>query len=200
LEKLNGADILDAVLRHAPIELKIEDFPTEQLPVPAVFSDLNGLQMIGPADKSLHTVVLMLPDHDRKAWMDSFFLAVNPAAYDDDFTTVVSEEAPDGEWNKLHTEHFEFPTAKTFRLRRRTFLRKLARPRILTYLFIALACVVAVCISAFFCVRSMVRMKYRIDSLEREKALLEFNLRGKNDAIRTLMQENNALKQDQRSK
>lgn len=196
IERLDGAAVMESVFARQPIELGIEPCPMEPTPIPADFSELNGLQMIGTTERSLYTVTRMLPEKEREKWMPDFFLAVNPSAYSDDFTTIVSEDVPDGEWNKLRSEHTEFSSALTFHSRRRAFLRKRMRPRILLFLLIAFGFGAAAGVSAFFCGRAMIRMNRRIERLTVEKERLEFSLRNRDVRLLELQQRNLRLEQD----
>ena len=199
VERLDGAAVMESVFARQPIELGIEPCPLEPTPIPADFSELNGLQMIGTTERSLYTITRMLPGKEREKWMPDFFLAVNPSAYSDDFTTIVSEDVPDGEWNKLRSEHTEFSSALTFHSRRRAFLRKRMRPRILLFLLVVLGFCAVTGVSVFFCVRTMIRMNRRIERLTIEKERLEFSLRNRDARLLELQQQNLRLEKDLQS-
>jgi|GEM_PF-1691162 len=134
--------------RPLELELKMEERYDNNTSVPVSYSELNGLQLIGNTQQSLRTVARMLPENSSNEFFQTFFLAVNPPCYNDSFTTVVSDEMPDGEWQKLKTEHTDYSNAAMFHDRRHSWLRKHQRPRILMqilFFFVILLAMGVVC-------------------------------------------------------
>ncbi len=169
-EALMAADpekILSAVEKQEPFELELKngDLP-ENAGLPISSSDLNGLQLIGNIHQALQTVATMLQQSRRDEFVNNFWLAVNPPRYHDAFTTVVSEEMPDGEWQKLKSEHTDYASAAVFHDRRRDWIRKHQRPRIVLLILIFLVVLLKLGVVCMHYLR-------KSQALERENLLLE---------------------------
>ncbi len=184
----------DALQNNTAFELACCDSPgMEPPPLPTSFEDLDGLQFIGSTEKSLSTVARML-SCQTDTWIRTFFLAVNPAAYHNKFTTIISDETPEGEWLKQtstpgnQTEHAQSKLKKQFR---KIFTRQRLIPAvILLLLFLGLAG------TLFFTQRQLNRTRHSLHQKENEIRALRFRLKSQEDKIRILetRQETNASK------
>lgn len=205
LEYLDVAAVSAAVSAKLPITLRMDPCEVEPAPMPSVLTDLYGLQMIGSIDKALLTIARMLPPEPVQ-WSEVFFLAVNPVSYSDDFTTVISEETPDGEWMNLKSEHKEYSNAMTFHARQLKWVRRKLRPR-----FFLLLTLLGIMSIAFIAMLIAFLRLYRYDNaqiqtLQRDNLLLQLQIERRNDRIQLLerdlfqQKEDNAAPSGQRSK
>lgn len=175
---LDATCILDAVEKQEPFTLTLnhtEPDDSEYLPIST--ADLNGLQLIGNTRQALFTVSRMLPKSRSCEFSKSFFLAVNPMTYHDAFSTVVSDEMPEGEWQKLKIEHTDYSNAALFHDRRRAWIRKHQRPRIFLQLLIFALVLLALCVVSLHLLRRLQWTERENSKLKQEKQQLEFQLR-----------------------
>lgn len=172
----------------SPLTLEIPQCRVEPTPIEAVFSELQGRQMVGDIDKSLLTVSRMLPLNNPETWFRNYFLAVNPNAYADDYTTVVCSETPDGEWRKLKSEHTEFSSAQTFRARKRQLMRRRMRSRFLMFFTLV---ALAGCVMLFALIAALY-FNRKLDGANRDLRnrlkIYEFNRQRDNERILVLEQ------------
>ncbi len=122
----------ETLLATHSMELGTETvFPLEPTPLPTGYSELSGWQMIGETEKSLQLIARMLSASELDIWFDNFFLAVNPTCYAEEFTTVVCEDLPEGDWLKLKSEYASSNSPGDFRVRKRSLLARKTRKRTL---------------------------------------------------------------------
>lgn len=174
------ADTLEfAIATRSPFELRIADCTLEQPPLPIHFEDLDGLQLIGNTTKALSTVACM----SSMEWADKFFLAVNPIEYRNEYTTIISEETPSGEWQKLSVEKKAVHAGKRFHWQYMT--RQITTPRnfiiLLLMLLLLILCLV-------WCRQKCSDAESRIRRLETENENLKYQLERKDDRIRILQE------------
>ncbi len=182
--------ILASVSAQTSVELSIdENKVTSPSPVPPVFSDVNGLQMIGSTDKALLTVSRLLPQDNFLSWFRTYFLAVNPAAYSEEFTTVISDEAPEGEWLKLKSEHTEYATSFAFHQRRRTWIRHKLLPRFITTLSFAVFFAAAFLVTLVFAVKEIRRLRIENNELQSKNEMAKDQLRRSEDREKVLLKQ-----------
>lgn len=193
---LNPETVTSAIAGGSPIDLLINPDALEPPPVPAVFADVNGLQMIGSIDKALAVITRLLPKSDYNKWAQTYFIAVNPVKYANEFSTVVSEETPEGEWQKLKSEHTEYSTSFTFQSRRRAWIKRRLAPQVLLFASISFLSVLAWGLTIVFSVRECRRLRNvnsRLEKrLDREAFQMEELRRTLDDnrkEIRSLQQE-----------
>lgn len=174
---LDPEKIMDAVAKHEPLELDLQeqDLPAN-MSVPVSSMELNGLQLIGNARQALQTIARMLPKNRTDDFVKSYFLAVNPPCYNDLFTTVVSEEMPDGEWKKLKVEHTDYSTAVLFHDRRRNWIRKHQRPRIVLQIMIFLVLLLAMGVVCMHFLRKSQALTRENQLLQEKNKQLEYEL------------------------
>lgn len=165
---LNPETVTSAIAGNGAFDLLINPEQLEPPPVPAIFADVNGLQMIGSVDKALAVVTRLLPKEDYSQWAQTYFIAVNPVKYANEFSTVVSEETPAGEWQKLKSEHTEYPTSFAFACRRRAWIKRRIAPQQVFFAAIALLSILAWGLTLFFSVRECRRLRAENDHLEKQ--------------------------------
>lgn len=164
---LNPETVTSAIAGGSPIDLLVNPDLLEPPPVPAVFADVNGLQMIGSIDKALAVITRLLPKTDYSRWAQTYFIAVNPVKYANEFSTVVSEETPEGEWQKLKSEHTEYSTSFTFQSRRRAWIKRRLAPQLLFFASVAFLSVLAWGMTIFFSVRECRRLRKENERIEK---------------------------------
>ena len=71
---------------------------SQELSIQTSLDELLGWQMIGDPEKGIQCVVKMLAGIPVSQWFSSFYLAVNPLEYHNEYTTIVSLRPPDGTW------------------------------------------------------------------------------------------------------
>ncbi len=157
------------------LELKREDC-NKDTSVPVSYSELNGLQLIGNTRQSLRTVARMLPENGSNEFFQTYFLAVNPPCYNDSFTTVVSDEMPDGEWKKLKTEHTDYSNAAMFHDRRHSWIRKHQRPRIVMQILFFLVVLLAMGVVCMHFLRMNQALAKENQQLKEKNKQLEFEM------------------------
>lgn len=157
------------------LELKREDC-NKDTSVPVSYSELNGLQLIGNTRQSLRTVARMLPENGSDEFLQTYFLAVNPPCYNDSFTTVVSDEMPDGEWKKLKTEHTDYSNAAMFHDRRHSWIRKHQRPRIVMQILFFLVVLLAMGVVCMHFLRMNQALAKENQQLKEKNKQLEFEM------------------------
>lgn len=157
------------------LELKREDC-NKDTSVPVSYSELNGLQLIGNTRQSLRTVARMLPENGSNEFFQTYFLAVNPPCYNDSFTTVVSDEMPDGEWKKLKTEHTDYSNAAMFHDRRHSWIRKHQRPRIVMQILFFLVVLLAMGVVCIHFLRMNQALAKENQQLKEKNKQLEFEM------------------------
>ena len=169
--------IVSAVEKQEPFELELKDISfSENAGLPISSSDLNGLQLIGNTQQALQTVGKMLRQNQGGGFMKNFCLAVNPPQYNDAFTTVVSEEMPDGEWQKLKSEHTDYSNATVFHDRRRDWIKKHQRPRIILQIMLFLVCLLALGVLCMHFLRLSQALTRENQQLREKNQKLEFEL------------------------
>ena len=157
------------------LELKREDC-NKDTSVPVSYSELNGLQLIGNTRLSLRTVARMLPENGSDEFLQTYFLAVNPPCYNDSFTSVVSDEMPDGEWKKLKTEHTDYSNAAMFHDRRHSWIRKHQRPRIVMQILFFLVVLLAMGVVCMHFLRMNQALAKENQQLKEKNKQLEFEM------------------------
>lgn len=157
------------------LELKTGDYDANTS-VPVSYSELNGLQLIGNTRQSLRTVARMLPENGSNEFFQTYFLAVNPPCYNDSFTTVVSDEMPDGEWKKLKTEHTDYSNAAMFHDRRHSWIRKHQRPRIVMQILFFLVVLLAMGVVCMHFLRMNQALAKENQQLKEKNKQLEFEM------------------------
>lgn len=174
---VNPETILAAVEKHEAFELELKepDLP-EKTAVPVSSAELNGLQLIGNTRQALQTVAKMLPKNSPDEITKNFCLAVNPPCYNDLFTTVVSEEMPDGEWQKLKIEHTDYSSSMVFHDRRRTWIRKHQRPRILLQVMFFIVILLAMGVVCMHFLRRSQSLARENQELKEKNKRLEYEL------------------------
>ena len=174
---IDPALIVEAIenQRAFELELKTEESETNTS-VPVSYSELNGLQLIGNTQQSLRTVARMLPENGSNEFFQSYFLAVNPPCYNDSFTTVVSDEMPDGEWKKLKTEHTDYSNAAMFHDRRHSWIRKHQRPRIVMQILFFLVILLAMGVACMHFLRMNQALTRENQLLKEKNKQLEFEM------------------------
>lgn len=177
LLSVDPAQILASVEKQEPFELNLKagSLP-ENAALPIFSSDLNGLQLIGNTRQALLTVAKMLCQNQNRVFRINFCLAVNPPRYNDAFTTVVSEEMPEGEWQKLRSEHTDYSSATVFHDRRRDWIRKHQRPRIVLQIMIFLVCLLALGVICMHFLRKSQSFERENQQLKEKNLKLEFEL------------------------
>lgn len=173
---LNTETLRETAEKHLALKLELTDSPVEPAPIAAAFTDLQGWQMVGNTDKALRTVARMLPQAHPETWFKTFFFAVKPSLYANDFTTVVCDEVPDGVWKKLKTFHSEFTTPSVFHQRMHALLRRRMRPRIILTTTIAAILLLLFSTALLFSIRRGWRMKHQRDYWRMEYRRLNFLL------------------------
>lgn len=169
--------IVSAVEKQEPFELELKDISfSENAGLPISSSDLNGLQLIGNTQQALQTVGKMLRQNQGGGFMKNFCLAVNPPQYNDAFTTVVSEEMPDGEWQKLKSEHTDYTSAAVFHDRRRDWIKKHQRPRIALQIMIFIVCLLVLGVFCMHFLRKSQALKRENLQLKEKVQQLEFEI------------------------
>lgn len=203
---LNTETVTSAIVGGSPIDLLVNPDELEPPPVPAVFADVNGLQMIGSIDKALAVITRLLPKNDYNKWAQTYFIAVNPVKYANEFSTVVSEETPEGEWQKLKSEHTEYPTSFTFQSRRRAWIRRRLTPQLLLFAAIAFLSVFAWGLTIFFSVRECRRLRAENSRLEKKSERESFRMErilnildSNQKELRELQKENQKLEDEIRT-
>lgn len=174
---IDAEKVLEAVEKREPfeLELKTPDLP-EKVTIPVSSSELNGLQLIGNTRQALQTVAKMLPKNFSAEITRTFCLAVNPPCYNDMFTTVVSEEMPDGEWQKLKTEHTDYSSSMMFHDRRRSWIRRHQRPRIVLQIMFFLVVLLAMCVVCMHFLRKSQALSRENQDLKEKNKRLEYEL------------------------
>lgn len=177
LMSIDPEKVLVAVEKQEPFELELKDEPLpENAGLPVSSSELNGLQLIGNTHQALQTVAKMLQQNRGGEFFKIFCLAVNPPQYNDAFTTVVSEEMPDGEWKKLKSEHTDYSSASVFHDRRRDWIRKHQRPRIILQIMIFIVCMLASGVLCMHFLRKCQALERENGQLKERVQQLEFEL------------------------
>lgn len=177
LMNVDPEKIIAAVEKQEPFELDLEDTDLpENVGLPISSSDLNGLQLIGNTSQALQTVAKMLRQNRSGEFIKNFCLAVNPPQYNDAFTTVVSEEMPDGEWQKLKSEHTDYSNATVFHDRRRDWIKKHQRPRIILQIMLFLVCLLALGVLCMHFLRLSQALTRENQQLREKNQKLEFEL------------------------
>lgn len=173
---LTPEHVRNAAQEHLPIKLELTVSPVEPAPIAAAFPDLQGWQMVGDTDKALLTVARMLPLHHPESWFTTFFFAVKPARYADDFTTVACDEVPEGVWRKLKVFHTEFTTDSVFHHRMSALFRRHMRPRILWLSAVSMLLLLLLTGALFFAIRHGRIMRRQRDEWRTESRRLDFLL------------------------
>ncbi len=179
LEEVDADTLEFAIATRSPFELRITGCTLEQPPLPVHFEDLDGLQLIGNTAKALSTVACM----SSTAWAEKFFLAVNPAEYRNEYTTIISEETPAGEWQKLSVEKKTVKPGKMFQLQHLS--RQLTTPRNFIILLLTLLLLI---LCLVWCCRKYSSAESEIRRLETENENLKYQLERKDDRIRILQE------------
>lgn len=193
---LNPETIASAIATNEPIDILVNPEQLESPPVPAVFADINGLQMIGSIDKALAVITRLLPKKDYSRWAQSYFLAINPIKYADEFSTVVSEDTPSGEWQKLKSEHTEYPTSFAFQCRRRAWIKRRLAPQLLFFSSVAILSILAWGLTIFFSVRECHRLREKSAQLEKHLESDAFKMRDLQHSLKRRKEENSRLQKE----
>lgn len=195
---LNPETVTSAIAAGSAIDLQINPDQLEPPPVPAVFADVNGLQMIGSIDKALAVITRLLPRSDYRKWSQTYFIAVNPVKYANEFSTIVSEETPEGEWQKLKSEHTEYPTSFAFQCRRRAWIKRRLAPQMLFFVSVAFFSMLAWGMTIFFSVRECRRLRSENDQLIKRLDRNTFQMEHLHNTLEARKKDLNRLRAEKR--
>ena len=99
LNNLSLSRIKQAVVRKTMLKINV-DVPVEKTPIWTPVNDLIHFEIIKPFPQNIKELSQLISINNIDDWFDKLFIAVNPAKYNDEFTTIVATKKPAGYWGE----------------------------------------------------------------------------------------------------